>query len=93
MGFVNRKLSQVFHKLGNTIAIYPKYSIVASVILSITLGTGLLELKFENDIESLYLYRNSDSKIGKELLQTEFPVNGSGKFTPSRRINLGRFAR
>ena len=93
MGFVNRKLSQAFHKLGNTIARYPKYFIIASVILSMTLGTGILKIQFYDDIEVLYIHNNAESKSEKLLVQSVFPSNETSKFTPSRKIGGGRFAR
>ena len=93
MGFVNRNLSQGFHKLGETIARYPKYFIIASVIVSITLGTGLVRIQIEEDIQTLYVHRRADSKYEKAIVQSVFPSNETSRFNPSRKINGGRFAR
>jgi predicted RND superfamily exporter protein len=95
MGVVNMRLTKVFRKLGEIVARHPKYFIISSVILAITLGTGLLRLNVDDNIETLYVRPDTPARIEREVFEEAFPLPQSEtqRFNPSRATRLGRHAR
>jgi len=93
MSFLNRKLTESFHSLGLSVAKYPKSFILTTLILCMALGTGLLQIQVDTDIYTLYVDRNAESKQEYALAKALFPGNETNRFTPSRKMHAGRFAR
>jgi len=93
MGLVDRALTRVFRKLGQNVAVYPKYYLISSIVLALTLGTGFLRMNYDDDIQRLYSNTKGKSIYEKAQIQKYFPANYSGGFSLSRVDSIGRLAR
>lgn len=93
MGLVDRSLSNLARKLGYTVALYPKYFLITSVVLALTLGTGLLQMTYDDDVNRLYLNTRGRSVYEKATIQKYFVGNYSGAFDFARTTEFGRFIR
>ena len=93
MGVVNRNLSRLFYKLGEKIGKYPSHFILGSLVVSLSLGTGILRLEYENNVERLFTQTDGPYGLEREQLDKYFNSSTKGSFDVSRSIRIGRFAR
>jgi len=72
---------------------HPKYFIISSIIAALALGTGFLQLNYESEYYYLYLNTRGQSLYEKATVETYFPSNYTGAFSPWRVSSIGRLAR
>ncbi|XP_066270101.1 patched domain-containing protein 3-like [Branchiostoma lanceolatum] len=90
-GVTERWMRRAFQKFGRFLARHPHAFLLASLVLAGSLGGGLYFLGNEGSIEKLYTPEDGPGKVEREYVRTNFPVNDSEHFLPSRVITAGRY--
>jgi hypothetical protein len=90
---IDRGLTRLFYWLGVKIGEHPSYYIIIPLFISLLLGTGMQRLIYVDDPEYLFSPVDGLGKYERELIETQFPMNYSARFNPSRFVRPGRFAR
>ncbi|XP_023229421.1 uncharacterized protein LOC111629748 [Centruroides sculpturatus] len=74
---IRRIVSIALSRIGYHIGYYPQIYVAAFFIMSLVLGTGLLNIPLQKDVEYLYIPSNARSRIDRAAIESIFPVNMS----------------
>jgi len=93
MGFINKYLRRVFYNLGERIGNKPVYFIVSSIFVSLLFASGLIWFKWDNNFEKLFSTKNGHTEQERNQVNKLFPPGEPGSYDPSRRTEIGSYAR
>ncbi|XP_067131615.1 patched domain-containing protein 3-like [Centruroides vittatus] len=74
---IRRIVSIALSRAGYHIGCYPQIYVAVPFILSLVLGTGLLNVPLQKDVEYLYIPTNARSRIERAAIESIFPANMS----------------
>ena len=81
----------IFEWVGRFIAKYPIVFIVISVLTSVLLGLGLLNMEYESSVERLYTPIGSQAHQDREQLDKRFPDNTRAEFYEHQLVQLDTY--
>ena len=77
--------------MASFLAKYPIVFVIVSLITSLLLGTGIVGMTYENDVERLYTPMGSPSHKDREALERYFPDHTRDTYYPHQLIHLGTY--
>ncbi|CAG0920761.1 unnamed protein product [Notodromas monacha] len=89
--YLDRKLSEMFRRLGGFVAQHPSHFIIVPVLLAGLMSTGFQRLNHVSDMEYLFAPANSPSHQDRDVFRAFFPVDTNGRFQPDRLTDPTRF--
>lgn len=89
---VEKFFGHIFASFGRFLTRHPYVFILVSLIVSLLLGLGLVNLKFEKRVEKLYTPMGSEALLDQARLHQSFPDNTGEAYYYHQLLNLGTYA-
>jgi len=93
MGFFHKEFRRLFYNLGEGIGKKPVYFIVSSIFISLFFGSGVIWFKWEDNFEKLFSTKHGLTEHERDKVNEFFPPGQLGSYDPTRRTEIGSYAR
>ena len=92
-GCIERPLSRLFYRYGQLVAARPYWFLILPLLVSCSLGAGVLFTKYETSLEYLFTPENGEAKFERKLVEKIFSPSNGEDTDISRLSRIGQYGR